>query len=642
MEEVKKKRLPGLTSTLAITATLYHVLYISGILSRLGIHLVTIKHLAVSLAFMLVLTFLIHPMKGRVRDKLPWYDILFASVGLLGSAYLYFDWQAISANGTATTLQAVIGLLTILVLLEATRRLIGMAMPLICLFFLGHVFFCNYFPSFMHGRGYSLERGIGFVFYTISGLPGLPLNVAATVVIIFLLFSEFLETSGAGKFFLDISFALFGRVRGGPAKAAVVGSAFMGSISGSVTTNIVTTGSFTIPMMKQVGYRPHFAGAVEAVSSTGGALMPPVMGAVAFVAAEFLNVPYLSICVAAALPAVLYYLAEFLIVDLEAVKDNLKGFARADLPSAGRAMKEGWQYLVPLIALIFLLVILKYEAETAGLYSIVVLILVSMFSKEGRIGPRRFLKALERGMKSMLFIGITSATAGVLIGCITLTGLGDNLSYVLIDLSYGKTLLLLVFSAIASIILGMGLTATACYLVLATLVAPTLIQGGILPIAAHLFILYFGLASFITPPVAIGAYVAAGVAGSDPIKTGYAACRIGIVCFILPFMFVYNPALLMIGSLGEVVLTSVSAIFGTLGLSVGASGFMLKRLKWWERIMSIAGGIMVIVPAWETRVIGVGLLGLVAFLQLKGSQVLRAGTIFKKWSVSSCFKERQD
>jgi len=508
------------------------------------------------------------------------------------------------------------GSLTIVLLLEASRRVIGIAMPIIAIFFILETMFSNYIPGLFQGRGFSWASIVKQLYIWDAGIFGIPIYVASTIVIAFILFSNFLQHSGGGKFIIDAAFSLFGRFKGGPAKVAVVASALFGTISGSTSANVAGTGVFTIPLMKQVGYKPHFAGAVEAVASNGGQIMPPVMGAVAFIMCEFLQIPYISVCIAALLPAILYFLALLIMVHLEALKEGLSGIPPQMLPSFKKTIRSGWFYMIPIVVLIFFLAFFKYSPEFAVLYALGSLFLVALFKKGSILKVPKILEWLRSSGLAMLEVGTACATAGIIIGCIGLSGLGQKLSTGLVTLSGGSLPVLLVITAIAAFILGMGMTSIPIYIMLVILVAPALIQMGVPPLAAHLFVFYWGLVSFITPPVCIAAFVASAIAESKPFQTGWQATKLGIASFIIPFFFVYSPVLLLKGPPWEIIQAVITSIFGILALSVSVAGYGLRYLNFWERSLLFVSAMLLIHVGWKTDLIGFGIMGVVAVNQI--------------------------
>ncbi len=515
----QKSMLTKATALVSIVMCLYHITFISGLFHRVGLYVLLQSHVGISLGFILILAFLIFPAKkGAKRDKLPWYDFLFILGAVAATGYYAFFYDIVEAHLThaAPTAGDMILLLVLIVtLFEAARRIIGLAMPIIVACFLVYTFTSEYFPGFLLVKSPTLERTVTYLYLSGEGIFGLIMRVAATIIIIFLIFSQFLMGSGAGKFFINLAFALVGHVRGGAAKAAIVASAGMATISGTISGNVAATGAVTIPMMKSIGYKPEFAAAVEAVASKGGQLTPPVMGAIAFVMAEMTGIPYWDIALAAAVPAFLYFLALFIQVDLEAGKLGLKGLPRSELPSLKKTLKEGWFYLIPLIMLVVFLGVLRLSPELSGLYAVAILVLVTAFNKKARMGLKKIMNAFAGTGRLFCTAGITLALAGIILGVLAVTGVGVRLGTGITGIAGGNMLLLAAMTALACFILGMGMTSIAIYITLAVLVAPALIQGGGITImAAHLFVVYWGAVSFITPPVALAVYVASAIAES--------------------------------------------------------------------------------------------------------------------------------
>ncbi|MDB4443949.1 TRAP transporter fused permease subunit [bacterium] len=602
----------------AVAIVLYHVAYVLHIPDRFGLYIALQPFVFLSLGLILSYAFLRVPATKRTpRDKLAWYDVILSIVTAALPFYLNITYsEKILTLGLIQNQQElVMGTLMLIGILEAMRRTTGWILPSVIILFIIYAFTCQHFPGFFQGRGYAFDRVVGVLSQTEDSVFGVAYRIAATVVLCFMLFARFLERSGAGTFFINLANSLLGSVRGGPAKAAVVASGMFGTISGSCPANVVSTGTFTIPTMKKMGFSAEYAGAVEAVSSSGGHLMPPVMGAVAFLIADFLEISYWSVCVAAFIPALFFYFAEFMQIDFMAAKDNLRGLPRHELPPLGRTLMEGWPYLVPLVVLVLLLSAFNQTPQTASLGGVVSLFLIGLFKKGMRMGPRRILSATEGGLHQYLDIGFICAGVGMIIGIVVLTGIGLRLSSGLIHLAGGSLLLLLVLAAVSSLILGMGMPSVSAYIVLVILVAPALKQLGIPLLAAHLFIFYFAIASFITPPVCISAYVAAGISGGSMIKTGLHASRIGIVVYIVPFLFVYNPVLLLEGDVAEIVLAVISGGIGIVLLAAGFQGHLLKKATWLQRLLFLLGGFLLFVPGLRSDVIGFSLGILMALWQ---------------------------
>lgn len=568
-----------------------------------------VRQRAVHLTFVLVLTFLIKPFKHSegIRTSLPpWYDLICVALALASGSYVvYMDKLLSLQQGLVNTSDIIWGIVMIVLIIDATRRLMGWALPLLAIAVLLYAGFGDYFPAIIAHRGYSLRRIISFLFLGTEGIFGTALNMSSTVIAIFIVFGAFLKHSGTGNFINDISISIFGRVRGGPAKVAVVASTLFGSISGSAVANVVGTGSFTIPLMKRIGYQPAFAGAVEAVASSGGQIMPPVMGAAAFVISDVLGIPYAKLCLAALIPALLYYFAVFVQVDMRAVKLGLKSLPKEKLGDAKTILKNGWYLFLPLVLLIILLS--KWSPTKVGFWVIICSVVLSYVRKETRMTPKKIYEALVDSGKGMMEVCCACAVSGILIGVFSLTGLGMKFSNVLIQLSGGNLLALLVLTMIACMILGMGLSTLPVYLILEVLVAPALTKMGIEPLAAHLFIFYFGIVAAITPPVAIAAYAGASIAKADPMEVGFIAVRLGSAAFILPYMFVFGPELLLIGSTSAIVRVLITSIIGIVCLASACEGYMYHagHLAKWERIIMFAAALLLIDTHVITDIIGV-------------------------------------
>jgi TRAP transporter 4TM/12TM fusion protein len=463
----------------------------------------------------------------------------------------------------------------------------------------------------------SIEQLVGHLYFTTEGIFGIPLGVSSTFIFLFILFGAYLESTGLGKFFIDIANAIAGWASGGPAKVAVLSSALMGTVSGSSVANVAGTGSFTIPMMKKLGYRKEFAGAVEAASSTGGQLMPPVMGAAAFLMAEFVGVPYIDIVAAAVIPAILYFTGLWLGVHLEAKRNNLKGVPRDQLPKAWVIFKERGHLAIPLVVIVYLLVT-GYTPMRAALVAIVLSIVASALRKSTRMKPIEIIKGLEAGARNVLGVVIACASAGIIIGVVTKTGIGLKLASGLLALSGGNLLLTMFFTMITSIVLGMGVPTTANYVITSTIAAPALVQMGVPVLAAHMFVFYFGIIADVTPPVALAAYAASGISGGKPLMTGVNASKLAIGAFIIPYIFVMSPMILMINATAfGLIFSTVTAILGMVGVSSAMIGYLADHSKPIERVILFVGGILMIIPGVETDIPGMIILVAIMLLQRK-------------------------
>jgi TRAP transporter 4TM/12TM fusion protein len=562
----------------------------------------------VHLAFALALIFLLFPAtKKSPRVKLPIYDILLSIAGFSVGLYVVLNYGEILAReGSATPLEIVLGVVATLLVLEATRRTLGLSMVILSFLFILYAYFGAYIPGELGHRGYSVERIAYQMYLTTSGIFATPLVVSATIIAMFVLFGAFLNRSGAGKYFMDIAMGLTGRTRGGPAKAAVVGSCLMGTVSGSAVANAVTVGTFTIPLMIRGGYKRDIASAIEAVASTGGQIMPPVMGAVAFVMAELTNIPYINICIAAALPAILYFFSLFMVIHFEALKFGLKGLSGSQLPDVKKALFESIHLFIPLLLLVYLL-IKGYSPMYVAFRVIVLLLIISMIRKATRMNLKNIITSLEDGARSVLGVAAACASGGIIIGVITLTGLGVKLSSWLVDISGGSLFILLILTMLSSLVLGLGLPTVACYVLLAALVAPAIVSSGISVMAAHLFILYYGIISAITPPVALAAYATSGISGSNPNRVGWIACWIGLISYVVPFMFVYGPGLLMEGPILECLKAAITSIIGCVAIAGGIVGHILRKCLLVERILLLGAGLLLINTLLITDIIGISI-----------------------------------
>lgn len=589
------KEICSIASILALALALFQ-LYTAcfGLLTAMhqrGIHIT----LAVALVF------ITYPSaSGKWRKT----DYLLVGVTLSVGIYLLVACSPAKMTAKAvvgpSTTDLFVGAVLIALVLEGTRRACGLPLVIVSILALLYGYGGAWLPSILGHKGYGVDQLIEQSVFTHEGIFGVPLSVSATFVSLFILFGSFLEASGAGYFFTQAALALTGRSRSGPAQAAVVSSAMMGTISGSAVANVVTTGTFTIPLMKRMGYAPEFAGAVEAVASTGGQIMPPVMGAAAFIIAEILNIKYSQVAIAAAIPAVLYFVSLGFMVHFEALRLGLRVMDRSELPDLKVVLKKGYFYLLPLVVLVYLLIIISYTPTKAALYSLVAVVLASFLGREARMTPDRILRALINGSKSVLPVATACAAAGIVIGVVTITGLGLRMSNLIVTLSGGSLFIALILTMITCMLLGMAVPTSAAYIITASLGAPALIRLGVSPLAAHLFVFYFACISAITPPVALAAYAGAGVAGSDPMRTGFIATKLGVAAYIVPFMFVYGPPLILVGPPWEVLLAGVTSTVGVFLLASGFEGWLHGPASWIERVLLIAGSLLLIKPGIGT------------------------------------------
>ena len=571
--------------------------------------------------FAFVLVFLLYPScKSFSRKSMHWLDVLLATVAGATMIYLIVNYQEIMyRGGVPTQLDLIFGALAILFTFEVSRRIVGWPIVLVALVFVLYAHFGKYLPGFFAHRGFTWTRIINHMYLTTEGILGAPIGVSSTFVFMFILFGAFLNKTGLGKFFIDLALAAAGHQAGGPAKVAVISSGFFGTISGSSVANTVTTGTFTIPLMKSIGYEGHFAGAVEAASSTGGQLMPPIMGAAAFIMSDFIGVPYITIAIAAVLPALLYYMAVFIMIHMEAKRLGLKGLPKDQLPNTKKIFMDGGHLLVPLFVIIYML-IKGYTPLKAAFYSILITVGVAMLRKNTRLKLSDIIDAFDEGARSSLGVAAACACAGLVIGSVTLTGIGLKLANGIVSLAGGHLFFTLVLTMITSILLGMGLPTTAKYIVLASMAAPAIQKFGVPVLAAHMFIFYYGIIADLTPPVALAAYAGAGIGGADPMKTGFTALRLAVAGFLIPYFFAYNPELLMINaSLANTTIPAVTAIAGTVLLSFAAAGYWLRNLHMYERALLLAGALLLIQPGIMTDAAGLAV-GVAVYLLQKVSR----------------------
>ena len=577
---------------------------------------------AVHLGFGLCLVFLLYPTREKwSRHKLHPLDLVLAILGAAAPAYIVYEYQSlVLRSGLVSGADLVVGTLGIVLVIEAARRVVGLPLVCVVIAFLVYAFVGPYMPGVLAHRGLTLSQLVGHLYFTTEGVFGIPLGVSSTFIFLFILFGAYLESTGLGKFFIDLANSIAGWASGGPAKVAVLSSGLMGTVSGSSVANVVGTGSLTIPMMKKLGYHKNFAGAVEAAASTGGQLMPPVMGAAAFLMAEFVGVPYIEIVKAAVIPAFLYFAGIWLGVHFEAKRENLKGIPRSELPKMGEILRGRGHLALPLIVIVYLLVA-GYTPMRAALVAIVLSILCSMIRKSTRMKPIEIVRGLDRGARSVLSVLVACAAAGIVIGVVTKTGVGLKLASGLLDLSGGLLLPTMFFTMITAIVLGMGVPTTANYVITSTIAAPALVQMGVPVLAAHMFVFYFGIIADVTPPVALAAFAGSAISGGKPLKTGINASKLAIAAFIIPYIFVLSPVVLMIDATPISLITVlVTSVIGMVGLSASMIGCLVKPLNGIERVMLFVGGLLMIQPGLVTDLVGFLLLASVLFFQQRRSK----------------------
>ena len=561
--------------------------------------------------------YLVYPAKKGMQraNYIPWYDIALMLVGSASFFYFTFDAMTIIQQGNKFELhQIIIGVIGILCLLELCRRCVGMPIIIVAAVFIIYALGWGLTNPDILRR---IEGLVGKLFYTTtSGILSTPVNTCSKYIAIFIIFGAFLERTGIADFFIKISNSVVGGFSGGPAKVAVVASAMEGMVSGSSVANTVGSGSVTIPLMKKTGYKPEFAAAAEASASTGGQIMPPIMGAAAFLMAENIGVPYSNIVVRAILPAALYFLGVFIAVHLEAKKEGLRGLTKEELPRFLPLLKQSY-LLLPLIILIALVGSGSRSIAYAAAIAIVATIIVGLFNKEERITPKRIFEALAAGGQGMITVAVACGVAGIIAGTITMTGLANIMINGIVALAGDQVIIALFLTMLCCIILGMGVPTTANYCIMAATCAPILIKMGVPDLAAHFFVFYFGIVADLTPPVALAAYAGAAIAQANPMKTAFTATKLAIGAFIVPYVFALNPAMLFINTnVGEVILICITSVIGIFGVSAALEGYFLHRMSWYERILSAVGGLLLIYPGIVTDLVGLGLVALVLVVQL--------------------------
>lgn len=570
---------------------------------------------AIHLTFAIVAVFLLYPATRKGSKKTtPWYDWLLAVSAGTVTGYIIFFFSEIARRGAEPLPREIwFGIAAIILVIEAGRRVVGNVLPCISVLFLAYCRWGYYAPGMFQIRGYSLGRIIQHMYLTPEGIFGLALGVSATYVIVFIIFGSFLSQSGGAKFFNELALSLAGGSPGGPAKVAVVASGLLGTINGSSVANVATTGTFTIPLMKKVGYQPHYAGAVEAVASTGGQLMPPIMGAGAFIMSEFLGMPYLTIAAAAVIPALLYYTAIFTNVHIRAKKQGLQGLPKDRLPMPGDVMRKDGHLLIPVIIIVAAL-LMKYTPLRAGFLGTVSVIAVSSLKENTRMGLGDILKALEEGARGGLGVALACALVGFVVGTSSLTSLGLTISNNIIEISGGSLMLTLIMAMVACLVLGMGLPTTANYIVCSTIIAPALIGMKVLPLSAHLFVFYFGIMADLTPPVCLAAFTGAGIAGASPSKTGFTATKIALASYLLPYAFVYSPMLLLqnVEPLPLMIMV-VSALMGVVSLAGALEGWLFRPLRSFERALVALTSLAAIHPGIAISSVAIALLAVFMF-----------------------------
>ena len=624
IRKIKKGFVKNLLITVCITLSLFH-LYTAGF----GL-LPPMKQRVFHLAFILFLVFFLFPATTRSpKDRVPWYDIVLAITALASNFYIFFvfDQVAFRFDISISFTNFLIGLVALLLIVEATRRAVGKELVILCVVSVLYMLFGNFFPGVFRYRGMSLMRLVEFMAWTTDGPYGIVLQVSASYIFTFIYFGVLISKTGIGDLFNDLAVSLFGRTRGGGAKVAVVASSAMGTISGIAVANVATTGSFTIPLMKKVGYTPSFAAAVEAVASTGGQIMPPVMGASAFIMAGILGIPYFSVIKAAFIPALLYYFALFLAVDLRALAIGLKGLKKEELPSIKKAILERGHMLIPIVLLVALLV-RGFSPLFSVFYSIVATMVISLINKTTRISYKQFIDSLVEGAQKALPIATACAVVGFTVGMVGATGLGSVLGQWIIGLAGDVKFIALILIAISSLILGVGLPPTACYIVVAVIAAPILVElMEIRPLAAHLYVYYYGMLAVITPPVALASFTAAGLVGESPYKVGWEAFRLGAPAYIIPFVFITSPSLMLFDVTFEgLVFGLLRGIIMAIAMATSLQGYIFEKINYLSRVLLFVSAVLIMYSATWSDIAGIVMASavlLIHFLKMKSRTSLQ-------------------
>ena len=566
------------------------------------------------MACIVLIGYLMYPVKkGKQRTNfMPWYDWILMILGT--GAFLYFTFNAMDIIRQGSRLefyQVIIGIIGVLSLAEVCRRSVGLPILFVAGALLIYALIVLPNPT-LTGK---LSYMISYLFYSKEGILSTPVNVCSKFIVVFIIFGSFLERTGIADFFINISNAVVGGFSGGPAKVAVVASAMEGMVSGSSVANTVGSGSVTIPLMKKTGYKPEFAAAAEASASTGGQIMPPIMGAAAFLMADYVGVPYSNIVVRAILPAVLYFAGIFIAVHLEAKKEGLRGLTKEELPKFLPLLKKVY-LLIPLILLVYLVGTNQRSIQYAAAIAIVATIVVSLFNKDDRITPMKIFEALAAGGKGMITVAAACGVAGIIAGTITMTGLANMMINGIVALAGNQVIIALFLTMLCCIVLGMGVPTTANYCIMAATCAPILIRMGVPALAAHFFVFYFGIVADLTPPVALAAYAGAAIGQANPMKTAFTATKLAVGAFIVPYVFALNPAMLFIDTTApEVVLICITSFVGIFAVSSALEGYFLHHMRWYERIVSVVGGLLLIYPGTVTDVIGLVLVAVIAVSQ---------------------------
>lgn len=618
--EKMKKTTTQITKWIAIGMSIFH--FVTAAIGSLP----TMQQRSVHVGLTLILIFLQGSIKEDTKTGKYIFNIVLTFLALTCSAYTLFNWYGLAMRvAFPQTLDLVMGGILVVLVLDATRRKLGWALPILSIIFILYGLFGNYLPASIGHRGYSIARIVGQLSMATEGIYGTVAGVSATYIFLFVLFGSLLEYSGAATFFIDLATGIFGKTRGGSAKVATIASCLFGMVSGSAVANVMAVGPFTIPMMERMGYSKRFSGAIISVAGTGGQFMPPIMGAAAFIISETLGVPYIKVALAALIPGILYYAALWFIIDLRSRKVGIEGLADDEIPDWKEVIKNGFYLAFPFVLLVVFLAVFRWSPIKSGFWSIVSIIAVSWVKKETRMGLKEILNAFEKGAYGALEVAVVCASAGIIIGLLSLTGLGLKFSGVLVAIAGGSKIILLILTALAGLILGMGMTTTSVYIILSVLVAPALVDMGVAPLAAHLYVFYFGILSAITPPVATASFAAASVAKTEPFALGFAAWKIGLAGYILPFMFIYNQELIFVGTPLAIIKVFITSLIGIYALSAAIEGFIYDKIHILGRVLLAVGAILLIDSRLLTDTAGLLLLGFIgvsSYMRMKKNKVI--------------------
>ena len=602
-------------AVIATLMSLYHLVTSSGLWVW-----PSMQHQSVHLTFLMILTFLLYPAFGKKKGSSPsYFDLIWLVVAAVSSIYIFLFFDAFSIRGTAIPRDIIMGEILIVCVLEATRRSVGKELTILAIVFLAYGLFGDYLPGLLGHTGFSLRRIVYQTYLTSEGIFGVALNVSSTYIFLFILFGAFLAETGMGGFIKDFAMCIAGRTIGGEGKVAIVTCGLMGMINGSAVGNVAATGTFTIPMMRGAGFKPVFSAALVAAAGTGGMIMPPVMGAASFIMAEYLGMHYARIMLAAAIPAVLYYLSQYVYVHIEARRLGMQKVPSDKITPVITVLKRQGHMIVPIATIIYLLLIGRtplYAAFYGIISTLIVTVIAGIFQKNLGLMAKSYLRALEQGARQSVSVGVACAVVGIINSVTNLTSLGFTLGSAIVSLAAGSIVFTALLTMILSIILGMGLPTTACYIITATIGAPALLKLGVEPLAAHMFVYYFACLSNLTPPVALASYGAAGLSGQNPSEVGWAGFRIALAGFVIPYTFIYAPALLFVSqSYGEIIIATVSATIGVVAAAAAVQGYIFKPINMAMRILLFGAACLLIFPGFETDIAGLGIFAVLAVWQ---------------------------